>query len=118
MAVSSNGVAIATPFFVCGGASMRTLRLLMLVLVAVAAGLFASVNPQPVRVNFLIGSGELRLAYLLLAVVAIGMLMGWLASLPRRWRSGRELRHLRARHRRLEGELQALAQPPGLPPNQ
>ena len=88
---------------------MRTLRLLALIVVAVLAGLFASVNPQPVRVNFLVGSGELRLAYLLLGVVAIGMLLGWLAGLPRRWRSGRELRRLRAQHRRLEGELQALA---------
>ncbi|MFZ5492538.1 MAG: LapA family protein [Pseudomonadota bacterium] len=95
---------------------MRTLRLLTLIGVAVLAGLFASVNTQPVSVNYLIGSGELRLAYLLLVVVAIGMLVGWLASLPRRWRSGRELRRLRAQHKRLEGELQALAPQVGAPP--
>ena len=95
---------------------MRRLRALMLIVVAVLAGLFASVNPQPVRVNFLIGSGELRLAYLLLAVVAIGMLLGWLAGLPPRWRSGRELRRLRAQHKRLEGELHALAPQVGAPP--
>ena len=96
---------------------MRTLRPLTLIAVAVLAGLFASVNTQPVRVNYLIGSGELRLAYLLLVVVAIGMLVGWLASLPRRWRSGRELRRLRAQHKRLEGELQALAPQVGAPPH-
>lgn len=95
---------------------MRTLRLLTLIVVAVLSGLFASVNPQPVRVNFLVGSGDLRLAYLLLAVVAIGIVLGWLASLPRRWRSGRELRRLRAQHKRLEGELQALAPRVDAPP--
>lgn len=95
---------------------MRTVRLLALIAVAVLAGLFAAVNPQPVRVNFLIGSGELRLAYLLLAVVAAGMAAGWLAALPQRWRSARELRRLRLRHQRLEGELQALAPQVGAPP--
>ena len=95
---------------------MRTLRVLALTVVAVLAGWFASVNPQPVQVNFLVGSGELRLAYLLLGVIAIGIVLGWLAGLPRRWRNGRELRRLRAQHRRLEGELQALSPHVGTPP--
>lgn len=93
---------------------MRTLRLLALLAVSVLAGLFASVNTQPVSVNYLVGSGELRLAYLLLGVVGLGMAIGWLAALPRRWQHGRELRRLRAQQRRLEAELLALsaARPP------
>jgi len=95
---------------------MRTLRLLALLAVAVLAGLFTSVNTQPVSVNYLVGSGELRLAYLLLGVVGIGMVIGWLAALPRRWQHGRELRRLRAQQRRLEAELLALSASAPLPP--
>lgn len=94
---------------------MRTLRLLALLTVSVLAGLFASVNTQIVSVNYLVGSGELRLAYLLLGVVAIGMAIGWLAALPRRWQRGRELRRLRAQQRHLEAELLARV-PSELPP--
>jgi uncharacterized integral membrane protein len=86
---------------------MRSVRLLVLLAVAVLAGLFASVNTQPVRVNYLVGSVEWRLAYLLLGVVACGVLLGWLAALPARWRSSRQLRRLRARQRELEAELTA-----------
>ncbi len=95
---------------------MRTLRLLALLTVSVLAGLFASVNTQPVSVNYLVGRGELRLAYLLLGVVGIGMVIGWLAALPRRWQHGRELRRLRAQQRRLEAELVALAPSATRPP--
>ena len=95
---------------------MRTLRLLALLAVSVLAGLFASVNTQPVSVNYLVGSGELRLAYLLLGVVGLGMAIGWLAALPRRWRYSRELRRLRAQQRRLEAELLALAPSAARPP--
>lgn len=95
---------------------MRTLRLLALLTVSVLAGLFTSVNIQPVRVNYLVGSGELRMAFLLLGVLGIGMVIGWLAALPRRWQHGRELRRLRAQQRRLEAELVALAPSAALPP--
>ncbi|WP_448506244.1 lipopolysaccharide assembly protein LapA domain-containing protein [Immundisolibacter sp.] len=95
---------------------MRTLRLLALLMVSVMAGLFTSVNTQPVRVNYLVGSGELRLAYLVLGVLGIGMVVGWLAALPRRWQHGRELRRLRAQQRRLEAELLALSSSSPLPP--
>jgi uncharacterized membrane protein YciS (DUF1049 family) len=95
---------------------MRTLRLLALLAVAVLAGLFASVNTQPVSVNYLVGSGELRLAYLLLGVIGVGMAIGWLAALPQRWRYSRELRRLRAQQRRLEAELVALAPSAARPP--
>lgn len=95
---------------------MRTLRLLALLTVSVLAGLFASVNTEPVRVHYLLGSGELRLAYLLLGVIGIGMAIGWLAALPQRWQHGRELRRLRAQQRRLEAELQALAPSVRFPP--
>ncbi len=94
---------------------MRTLRLLALLTVSVLAGLFTSVNIQPVRVNYLVGSGELRMAFLLLGVLGIGMVIGWLAALPRRWQHGRELRRLRAQQRRLEAELQALTPSASLP---
>jgi uncharacterized membrane protein YciS (DUF1049 family) len=109
-------MAAAMPFFVFGGGLMRTLRLLALLAVSVLAGLFASVNTQPVSVNYLVGSGELRLAYLLLGVVGLGMAIGWLAALPRRWRYSRELRRLRAQQRRLEAELLALAPSAARPP--
>ncbi len=88
----------------------RMLRLLVLLVVAVLAGLFASVNTQPVHINYLLGSGDLRLAYLLLGVVGVGMAVGWLAALPRRWQRGRELRRLRAQQQRLEAQLQAQSQ--------
>ena len=94
---------------------MRTLRLLALLTVSVLAGLFTSVNIQPVRVNYLVGSGELRMAFLLLGVLGIGMVIGWLAALPRRWQHGRELRRLRAQQRRLEAELLALTPSASLP---
>lgn len=94
---------------------MRTLRLLALLAVSVLAGLFTSVNTQPVSVNYLFGSGELRLAYLLLGVAGVGMAIGWLAALPRRWQHARELRRLRAQQRRLEAELLALAPSAQLP---
>ncbi len=95
---------------------MRTLRPLALLMVSVLAGLFTSVNTQPVRVNYLVGSGELRLAFLVLGVLGIGMVVGWLAALPRRWQHGRELRRLRAQTRRLEAELLALSSSSPLPP--
>jgi uncharacterized integral membrane protein len=101
-----NGVAWVTPFLFVEGL-MRSVRLLVLLAVAVLAGLFASVNTQPVRMNYLLGSAEWPLAYLLLAVVACGVLLGWLAALPARWRSSRQLRRLRARQRELEAELTA-----------
>lgn len=84
---------------------MRVLRLLLLLTVALLAGLFASVNTQPVKINYLIGSGELRLAWLLLLVVGVSVVLGWLAALPLRWRRGRELRQLRSEQRRLQTEL-------------
>ncbi len=84
---------------------MRVLRLLLLLTVALLAGLFASVNTQPVKINYLIGSGELRLAWLLLLVVGVSVVLGWLAALPLRWRRGRELRQLRSEQRRLQAEL-------------
>ena len=58
----------------------RILRWAILLLVAVTAGLFASVNTQPVHINYLLGAGELPLAYLVLLVVGVGMLIGWLAT--------------------------------------
>lgn len=84
---------------------MRVLRLLLLLTVALLAGLFASVNTQPVKINYLIGSGELRLAWLLLLVVGVSVVLGWLAALPLRWRRGRELRQLRSEQRRLQTQL-------------
>ncbi|WP_372716216.1 lipopolysaccharide assembly protein LapA domain-containing protein [Immundisolibacter sp.] len=84
---------------------MRVLRLLLLLTVALLAGLFASVNTQPVKINYLIGSGELRLAWLLLLVVGVSVVLGWLAALPVRWRRGRELRQLRSEQRRLQTQL-------------
>ena len=90
---------------------MRVLRLLLLLAVALLAGLFASVNMQPVKIYYLLGSGELRLAWLLLLVVAVGIVLGWLAALPLRWRRGRELRRLRTEQRRLQIALSAPPDP-------
>lgn len=86
----------------------RILRWAILLLVAVTAGLFASVNTQPVHINYLLGAGELPLAYLLLLVVGVGALMGWLAALPGCWRRGRELRRARARERHLDERVRML----------
>ncbi|MGK2940575.1 MAG: lipopolysaccharide assembly protein LapA domain-containing protein [Immundisolibacter sp.] len=84
---------------------MRVLRLLLLLTVALLAGLFASVNMEPVKIEYLLGNGELPLSWLLLLVVAVGILLGWLAALPLRWRRGRELRQLRSEQRRLQTQL-------------
>ena len=111
-----NGVAWVTPFLFVEGL-MRSVRLLVLLAVAVLAGLFASVNTQPVRVNYLLGSIEWPLAYLLLGLVACGVLLGWLAALPARWRSSRQLRRLRARERELEAELMARSSDAQSPPS-
>lgn len=86
----------------------RILRWTILLLVAVTAGLFASVNTQPVHINYLLGAGELPLAYLVLLVVGVGMLIGWLAALPGRWRRGRDLRRAQARERHLDERVRML----------
>ena len=86
----------------------RILRWAILLLVAVTAGLFASVNTQPVHINYLLGAGELPLAYLVLLVVGVGMLIGWLAALPGCWRRGLDLRRAQARERHLDERVRML----------
>lgn len=74
---------------------MRLLSLLILTLAALLGIGFSVLNATPVLVRYYVGTAELPLSALLLGVLAVGLFLGWLASLPSFFKLKLEVRRLR-----------------------
>lgn len=56
--------------------------LILGLIIAIFAGIFAMQNSQPVRIEFLKWSWETNVALLILTSLMIGVLISWLLSIP------------------------------------
>ncbi len=61
---------------------MRFLTLILFLLVAGFGTLFAVLNADPVSFDYYLGQGEIPLSLLLVIVLASGVLLGVISSLP------------------------------------
>ncbi len=87
---------------------------LLAILVIVLLGLAFHVrNHAVVMLDFYTGSLELPLSWALVAALAVGVVLGFLAAAPALVRSRRAARRLARQHEALRQELAAK---PGLPP--
>lgn len=77
--------------------------------VAMLATLFAFQNMQFIRVRFLTFELDGRLALVILITLALGVLVGYMASLPRRWKARNEINTLK---KQLQAVQAAVALPP------
>lgn len=77
---------------------MRIFTLLILIFAVILGVSFAALNAGSVTVNYYIGTQTIPLSLLLLGVLVIGILIGYFASLPSRFRSKMEIRRLRKPH--------------------
>lgn len=87
---------------------MRILALLLLLLVIGVGLTFSVMNAEPVAVDYYVGSSEIPLALLLVATLAIGALLGVLASLGVILRLKRTASSLRRENRLAEKEIMNL----------
>jgi putative membrane protein len=61
---------------------MKRIIILIIAIIAILFGLsFVVLNPDPVHLNYFVGSGDFQLSLVLVATLAIGCLLGILASL-------------------------------------
>lgn len=69
---------------------MRTLRILIMLALAVAVALLAGGNVEPVTLDYVVGRLEVPLAAALFGALSVGVLLGWAVTYPRvvrsRWR--------------------------------
>lgn len=91
--------------------------LLVAILVAALAVVFAVQNTDPVTVDFLFWSFEGSKALILLVALAAGAIASSLASIPSMFRASRQAASLRRRVEELETEVRTLRQvsPPSPP---
>lgn len=86
--------------------------LVLALVVAIVAVLFAFQNPQGVQVQFLgFRSMEASLALVLLITFTFGLLTGWLGSLPGKLRAVREARAAHKERDRVMGTLNSATTP-------
>lgn len=83
----------------------RILGFLLILLVLVFGLFFGLLNAEPVNVNYLFGSRELPLSFVLVMMLIIGALAGALAGLSLAFRVKREVYRLRREVRLAEKEL-------------
>ncbi|MGD8689685.1 MAG: LapA family protein, partial [Gammaproteobacteria bacterium] len=87
---------------------LRILKLVLLVLVAVLAATFAWKNVQMVQLDVLVGQVPVYLPVLLLAAVAVGVVLGILASLGSIIKLRRERARLKHAVKMAEAEVNNL----------
>ncbi len=88
---------------------MKRIVLLLFFLVVLAVGLsFAVINIEPVRVNYYLGSVEMPLALLIVLSIAVGGVLGVLATLGKIVGARGEAVRLRRSLNGVQKELEAL----------
>ena len=90
--------------------------LLIAILVAALAVVFAVQNTDPVTVDFLFWSFEGSKALILLVALAAGAIASSLASIPSMFRASRQAASLRRRVEELEATVRTLRQATAPPP--
>ncbi len=75
--------------------------------IAVLATMFAFQNLQYVRVRFLTFDLDGRLALVILITLALGVFIGYMGSLPKRWKARGEINSLKKKVQDLEAEAVA-----------
>ena len=77
---------------------MRIFTLLILIFAVILGVSFAALNAGSVAVNYYIGTQTIPLSLLLLGILVIGILIGYFASFPSRFKAKMEIRRLRKPH--------------------
>lgn len=78
------------------------LMLILAIALAILTALFVIQNAAVITVSFLIWEFEASLALVLILTLGVGVLIGYLATLPASWRKSSELRQTRRRQSELE----------------
>lgn len=91
---------------------MRIITSIILLLIIILGITFASINAEPVVVNYYLGSSKLPLSLLLVFVLGCGAVLGMLANLPIWLRIKRENRNYAQRIKLIEKELANLRASP------
>jgi len=74
---------------------MRLLKWLALCFIALLGITFASLNAESVSVNYYVGVEKIPLSILVVGAIILGILLGWILSLPNTIRLKMELKRLR-----------------------
>lgn len=82
------------------------LMLILAIALTILTALFAIQNATVITVSFLVWEFEASLALVLILTLGVGVLVGYLATLPSAWKKSSELRQTRRR----ESELESLVQ--------
>lgn len=84
---------------------MRFIGYLILLILAVLAVVFASLNAEPVAFDYYVGVKHLPLSVLLILVFAVGSLFGWFLGLLMWLRAKHENRQLKKRVKFIDEQL-------------
>ena len=80
-------------------------RLLLAAAIAVLTALFAIQNSTVITVSYLVWRFEASLALVLILTLGIGILIGYLATVPSSWRKSSQLRRTQRRQAELEDRV-------------
>lgn len=88
--------------------TVRFLKLIFILLIMMVGAAFAVLNAEPVMLNYYFGTQELPLSVILVATIALGALLGLLASLGSSLRLRKENMSLRHKARVARQEVNNL----------
>ena len=89
--------------------------LIAMTFLSILVAVFAIQNAGVVEISFLGWTWQASLALVVLATFGVGILIGYLASLPSTFRKGKELRHQKQKVAALESTVPSEPEPPEVP---